>query len=215
MISPGNRSRTIQATNAISAVKLLEAPLPADEIVTANGMPCTTAARAVFDTARCVNFAPAVVLIEAALQRTLVTPAQLLTQAQERPGVRGSNVFAKALAFASLLSESVLESRYRLFFHHFGFRQPEQQVDIVDDASYLIARVSFLFRDARTIVEVDGLEKYTNLAYGSSSAPQRFTREKERDRRIEASGYRVIHASALDLEQPDELCRLLRLAGVA
>ena len=60
--------------------------------------------------------------------------------------------------------------------HDDGFPEPELQVDI---GGY---RVDMLFRRQRLILEIDGLAKYTD-------AESR--REKRRERRLRARGYRV------------------------
>jgi hypothetical protein len=45
-------------------------------------------------------------------------------------------------------------------FAGLGVGQPEQQVDIHEEHGRFVARVDFLFRKQRVVVEFDGLTKY-------------------------------------------------------
>jgi very-short-patch-repair endonuclease len=88
--------------------------------------------------------------------------AELESAAVRAAGWRGGTLALRAAAFADARSQSPGESRARaLFAEHDALKNFEMQVRI-GDASGFIARVDFLFREHRTVVEIDGKVKYTD-----------------------------------------------------
>lgn len=209
----GSRHRIVNRRGPNAAVRLFEAPLSADDVIVGDHPACTAPARTIFDTGRHLDFDSAVIQIEAAFSQNLVRRSELEAQIDAGRRVHGARLFKRALDFASELSDSPLESDFRLFLRRHGFTGFVQQVEIYDNDGWLIARVDFLFPELKLVLEVDGLDKYTNPAYGVSSPPDRFRREKERDRVLNDLGYMVIHASARDLKQPGQLLQALCNAG--
>jgi very-short-patch-repair endonuclease len=139
------------------------------------GIPVTTVPRTLVDLAR-HDRRDAIMAADAALREGLLSRAAIdaaLVDAVGWCGVRQARV---VLALASPLAESPLESLTRLALHDDGLPTPELQVWI---GGY---RVDMLLRAQRLIVEVDGLEKYTN---------EEVRREKRRAMRLRALGYRI------------------------
>ena len=93
-------------------------------------------------------------------------------------------------AFSDARSESVLESLSRAVFHQAGLPPPDLQVWVGDDGE-VIGRVDFLWRRYRTIGEADGALKYQN--------PARARAQLERDARLRAAGYEVVHFTWPDI----------------
>ena len=89
-------------------------------------------------------------------------------------------------AFSDGRAESVLESLSRAAFHQSGLPPPDLQVWVGDDDE-IIGRVDFLWRRYRTIGEADGAMKYENPARARARA------QLERDARLRAAGYEVVH----------------------
>ena len=87
-------------------------------------------------------------------------------------------------AFSDARPESVLESLSRAAFHQAGLPPPDLQVRVGDDDE-VIGRVDFLWRRYRTIGEADGAFKY--------QTPARARAQLERDARLRAAGYEVVH----------------------
>jgi very-short-patch-repair endonuclease len=105
--------------------------------------------------------------------------------------------------FADGLAESVLESIARVAFRECGLPMPELQVEIGDDE--FIGRVDFLWKKYRTVVEVDGLGKYSD--------PQRAIAQLRRDRRLREAGYEVLHFEWRDItEHPERVAAAIRAA---
>ncbi|RII43722.1 hypothetical protein DWB68_00340 [Galactobacter valiniphilus] len=115
---------------------------------------------------------------------------------------------------ASPLSDSVAESRSRFLMLDAGLPGPVLQ-QAHRDAQGLIALTDFWWAWLRLVGEVDGIQKYLDAAMGSGSTPaQRIAREKARDNRLFAQGYRVLHWGWADLEVPGRLVSRLIGAGL-
>jgi very-short-patch-repair endonuclease len=110
------------------------------------------------------------------------------------------------LAFADHRSESVGESRLRVLMDTHGLPAPELQVEFGTGVGEVLARVDFLFRQHRVVVEFDGLVKYRE------DAVDVVLREKRREDQVRAAGYLVVRVDWDDLEHPELLVRRIRQA---
>jgi hypothetical protein len=90
----------------------------------------------------------------------------------------------RAVEFSDGRSESVLESVSRVVMHEHGLEAPELQVWVGDDGAR-IGRADFLWPEHRTIGEADGRAKYSD--------PDQPMRQLERDARLRAAGFEVVH----------------------
>jgi predicted transcriptional regulator of viral defense system len=179
--------------------------LPKAAMTMIEGLITTTAARAVIESACTTQYEAAVVLCDAALQQKLVTKAELREVLDWMSGWPGSGTALAAVAFADQRAESVGESRLRVLMDTHGLPTPELQVVIhLDDG--IVARVDFLFRQQRVIVEFDGLVKYRDQAVDV------VMREKRRENQLRAAGYLVIRVDWDDLDHPERLVRRIRQA---
>ncbi len=101
---------------------------------------------------------------------------------------------ATVVLHADSRSESAGESRTRWLMHGLGLPVPELQAEIGSPDGWS-ARVDFLFRDQRVVVEFDGM-----LKYGS---PEDLRREKAREDRLRELGYEVVRVTWADLARPE------------
>jgi hypothetical protein len=159
------------------------AQLPDEHVTVEHGMRVTTVARTVTDIARTAEFRAGVVTADSALHQRLVTKPELESLLASCLRWRGSRRAAEVVAFADGLAESVLESIARVVFQDCGLPPPELQVWA--GGAEVVGRVDFLWRQFRTVVEVDGLLKYAN--------PARAVLQLERDKRLRDAGYEVVH----------------------
>jgi very-short-patch-repair endonuclease len=180
-------SRAGDTTGRRSRAHVRAGPLAADRVIDWFGAPVLTPARTVVDVARS-DRRDGLMAADAALAAGLTDPHQLqreLRAVRCWPGVRQAR---QVIAIASPLAESALESLVRLALHDDGFPTPELQVWIqTRGANY---RVDMLLRAHRLIIEIDGLGKYT---------PEELRREKLREARLRALGYRVERVSWEDV----------------
>lgn len=185
-------------------VDLHRASLPASHVMILHRLPVTTSARTVVDLARTGSFRSGVVSADSALHRVLTTKAELLTVVGAMPRWPGVGRARKAVEFASGLAESPFESIARVAFDDWGLPAPELQVPIVGNGQ-LIGRVDFLWPAYATIAETDGVIKYED--------PARAVRQLERDAKLRAAGYEVVHITWRDLHGAAEMIKQRILAA--
>ena len=178
--SPGERGG--HANRA--GVRVHIAALPAGHVVSYRGVPLTSVPRTVIDLARTLPFAQGVAVADSALNARLTSKAELSAVIAGCARWRGLQRAREVTAFSDARSESVLESLSRAAFHQAGLPPPDLQVWVGDDDE-VIGRVDFLWRQHRTIGEADGALKY--------QTPARARTQLERDARLRAAGYEVVH----------------------
>src|SRR5262249_19846012 len=118
-----------------------------------------------------------------ALHRKLVNTAELEAVLAECSRWHWARRATEVVSFADGLSESVLESMARVVFRDCGLPPPELQVWV--GGAEVVGRVDFLWRQFRTVAEVDGRMKY--------AAPSRAGKQLGRDRHLRDAGYEVVH----------------------
>jgi hypothetical protein len=167
-----------------AGVRVHIAALPAEHVVSYRGVLLTSVPRTVIDLARTLPFAQGVAVVDSALYSGLTSKSELATVISDCgrwPGLRRAR---EVTAFSDARSESVLESLSRAAFSQAGLPPPDLQVWVGDDGE-VIGRVDFLWRRYRTIGEADGALKY--------QTPARARTQLERDARLRAAGYEVVH----------------------
>lgn len=165
-------------------VRVHIAALPTDHVVSYRGVLLTSVPRTVIDLARTMPFAEGVAVADSALSAGLTSKSELSDVIAGCPRWPGLQQAREVAAFSDHRSESVLESLGRAVFHRFGLPPPDLQVWVGDDDE-VIGRVDFLWRRYRTIGEADGAIKY--------QTPGRAVAQLERDARLRAAGYEVVH----------------------
>ncbi len=160
------------------------AALPTDHVVSYRGVLLTSVPRTVIDLARVLPFGEGVAVADSALHARLTSKAELSAVIAGCARWRGLQRAREVTAFSDARSESVLESLSRAAFCQSGLPPPDLQVWVGDDDE-VIGRVNFLWRRYRTIGEADGAFKY--------QTPARARTQLERDARLRAAGYEVVH----------------------
>lgn len=157
---------------------------------------------AIAQVARTTGARSALVAADGARRRELVTMAQLRDRTQSHP----SPALTTILPLVDGRSESPGESWAKLVFAGMGLH-PEVQVPITDRSGTVIARVDFLFRSSRIIVEFDGAVKYAG-----ADGRDALVREKRREDALRALGYRVVRLTWADLADPHRVLALFAAA---
>jgi hypothetical protein len=103
------------------------------------------------------------------------------------PGIRQAR---EAWEHRDSRAESPLESRCRVWFRDGGLPRPDLQVVVGEDRTSRTARVDFLFREQRTVVEADGRVKYTERGV--------LWAEKQREDWLRDLGFEVVRATWAD-----------------
>jgi len=171
------------------------AQLPERHVTAVDGIGATAPARTLIDVARELTFAEGVVVADDMRGRDLVQqPAldEVLTFCRLWPGIETAR---RVVAFADPRAESPLESYGRAVLHEHGAPRFEPQVWLYDERG-VIGRVDGYVEEFFTVVEFDGLVKYTE-----SDA---LHAEKLRQERLEEAGFGVARVTKAQLEREPE-----------
>ena len=201
---PRNRSRV-----RVSGWTVVRADLRAEEIVTLDGLPMTSAARTVRDLARVLPIPRAVAAADSALRLHLVQFNAVVVPLTDASG-RGAARLRQVGALVDPLSGSVLESLLRVLLVTAGLPSPRTQYAIHNEFGRVIARVDFCWPSQHLIVEADG------FAFHSDRAAYR--RDRMRMNELERHGWRVLRVTWEDvLSRPTYVVALVRdcLRGLA
>jgi hypothetical protein len=176
------------------------ARIEADEVVLVRGVRVTSVARTAVDCARALPFDAALVVIDAALHRHLVTRDELagaLARARGRPGVPGA---ARVLAFADPRPESVGETRSRVALRDAGLAVPVLQWPVVTAGGVVLGEVDFGWPASGVVGEFDGRVEYGRSAAPGQDPAEVLWAEKRREDAIRAEGLAVVRWTWADLD---------------
>lgn len=196
-------TQRVQADMPVSTQGAATSEGPASTVILSRAVRVVQPALAVLQVAATFGVEAGLVSADGALHQGLVTPEQLTeTLAAGRRG-NGAPQARTVTQHANGLSESAGETRCRWLFHVLGLPTPELQAVIRDRSGQFIGRVDFLFEGERTIVEFDGLVKYTSR--------QSLVDEKAREDALRALGFSVVRLTWEDLAHPQRvLAKVLR-----
>lgn len=167
-----------------------------------------TPAAAVVQTARTTGLLSGVVAADHGLHEEIFTTEQLAEAAETVAGWPDSAPVTAMLELADRSSESPGESRCRVSLTVAGF-DLVPQVTIRDEHGTIVARVDFLVKGTKVVLEFDGKVKY------ASGDPTVLWGEKRREDRLRELGYTVIRVTWADLENPGQLIARIRTALAA
>lgn len=171
-------------------------PIPKHHQGTIRGMRVTTLERTLVDVARAYSLEISVAMIDDALHRRLTTPEKILTVLGQTVEKRNTKKVRRALELADGRRESPAESIAAVRFYEHGIHGMSQQVSFVIDEAGTQIRVDFCHRQARLIVEIDGLGK---LYLGSGVPREELKRERRREQWLRDRGWQVIRISWKEL----------------
>lgn len=137
-------------------MRLRQLLLRADEVVSRDGWLVTTPLRTAFDCARWLPLVDAVVVADALAHAGLIETADLITFAQQHPGLRWVRRVGDVVRLADGRSESPMETRLRLLLLGAGLDGLEPQFVVRNSAGSFVARVDLAFVGAKVAVEYDG-----------------------------------------------------------
>lgn len=179
------------------------ANLPSEDIVHLRGWRVTSLARTVVDSARWLNYADGVAVVDASLHQGL-DPAALNEELVKARRRRNNARARRAVAFGDGRAESAGESRSRVAMAQLGLPMPTLQHEFFRDNGELVARVDFDWEEFGTCGEFDGLVKYGRLLKPGQSAEGVVLYEKQREESLRERGrwvIRWIHTDLKDLRR--------------
>ncbi|WP_058622968.1 hypothetical protein [Microbacterium testaceum] len=202
--------------------------LPDEDIVSVDGITCTSLDRTVFDVARTAPREMALVCADAALRREAVAARRFDPVAQEgwrermrerahrAAGARGIRRAREVIEFADGRAELPGESVSRLQLHRIGFCDIDLQVAVAGPhgSTYF---VDVGLRDVRTFWEFDGEVKYRDPEMrGGRSIETVLIEEKRREDWIRGTTqWRLCRGGFADIRTPETLAARLASFGVS
>jgi very-short-patch-repair endonuclease len=151
------------------------------EIRIRHGLKVTTPARTILDLAETLGTTDLRRTIRQAEFDHLVTHDDLIHLLNAHPGRRGAKRLKEALDGGAAPTRSEFEDAFLRLVDAAGLPRPEINVRIRD------ARVDFLWRAQRVIVETDGWDGHSGRIA--------FEDDRERDQRLLAAGWVVMHVT--------------------
>jgi len=133
-----------------------------DETELRAGMAMTTPARTAFDLGRRSPLAEGVQRIDALLNATGLTVADIEAVAQRHPGVRGLRRLRQTLELVDGGAESPYESLTRLTLVQAGFPRPQTQIRVYDEFGRVVARLDMGWLEYLVGVDFDGAHHWTD-----------------------------------------------------
>lgn len=155
-----------------------------DEVHEIDGVLVASPDRCVWELACTSSVESALVTVDAALHRNLVSDESLRESAGRFGTWRGSRAARLAMTMADGRSESPGESRTRYLFWRLGVPKPDLQFEVFDANGVVVARTDFAWELYRHLAEFDGRVKYDGTfepeGFGSVFS------EKRREDRVRA-----------------------------
>ena len=184
------------------------------EILSGNGFQVTDVARTLIDVACSAPFATTTIAADNALNRRLLTPADLAAALARTQHRRGAAAGRRALLFADGRSESVGETRTRLVMHQFGLPAPTLQVRLYAQDGTFLGRVDMGYPELGVMIEFDGLVKYRKPLQPGQTATDVVIAEKAREDLIRGLGYAVVRFVWAELSNPSAMAAKINAAIV-
>lgn len=202
---PGVLARARRPTDpAVVVHQLSIAPGQVDEVA---GIPTTSAVRTVADVILGADRFTAVSVLDSALNRRLITDADLAAIPALIRGRRGAVAARAYLREADGRSQSPLETRVRLRCVDGRVPPDVLQHEVRDDDGRLLAVGDLGWVRARVIGEADGA--------GPHSTPDALFEDRRRQNRITNAGWAVLRFTWADTIRPDYIPYVVRSALAA
>jgi hypothetical protein len=187
---------------ALSGVSVRRSELRPEDVVELRGLPATSALRTAIDLGRWLPLTDAVVAVDMALQKGLITLTELDARVAGQPRCRGIGQLRRVVQLAEPAAESPMETRLRLILVLSGLPRPRAQVSLYDAGGRFLGRPDLLYPVERLAVEYDG-----------AAHRERLLEDNRRQNRLTNAGYRLLRFTAADvLGTPDRIVSLAREA---
>jgi hypothetical protein len=164
--------------------------LAADEICLRQSIDCTTPARTAYDIGRRVPGDTAIIRIDALLNATRCSVAEIERIADRYPGARGLRRLRTALDLADGGAESPKETELRLLLVRDGLPRPVTQILVVKQG-HKPRRIDMGWPQWKIGVEYDGEQHFTN--------PDDYANDIVRLEFLAAQGWIIVRVSARQL----------------
>lgn len=176
--------------------------LVTDDIIEIDGISTTSLARTLVDLARNESFEAGVIAADNAFHAQPNVANQVAGVLARSRRLRGHAMARRALLFADGRSESVGETRLRVFFHDVGLAAPELQCTIIGGDGEFLGRVDLANLEFGTLMEFDGMAKYGKLLNPHRTELEVLRLEKRREEALREAGWQVLRMVWGDFSDP-------------
>jgi very-short-patch-repair endonuclease len=183
----------------VAGILVRQAALPVGDVDVIGPRRCTDPRRTALDIARVEPLLEAVVALDVLLARAIVGRSELKEACAQLVG-RGARRAQQAVALADPRSESPPESRLRVLLALAGFAAVPQYT-VRDAAGNVIARLDLALPECRVAIEYDG---------AWHAEDRQFIKDRRRLNRLVAAGWTVLHVTAADMRDIDDLLARVR-----
>ena len=189
-------------------IRIHSGAIAEDEVVSIGGMDCTSVARTCYDMGRGLPTDTGIIRVDALLNATEVSVAQILSIQQRYPGARGIRRLRTVLDLADAGAESPQETRLRLLLVRAGLPRPVTQIPVTDGREH--RRIDMGWPRWLVGVEYDGEQHFSD--------PHAYAADIERLDFLAACGWTIVRVSAVQLRYRQaavlaRTTRALELAG--
>ena len=184
--------RTRHGDNSVGVVRH-KTSIPADQLVSQDGLCLTTRERTVVDCAKLLPFELATVITDSAL-RAGVEPESIWAIMEFQAGFRNISKARQVMSAASGSSESPGETRLRLKVIEWGFPPPTLQYEV--ETTLGRYRADMAWPEIKLLLEFDGDTKYHGLAPTDSV----LLKERKRETSLMEYGWNFIRVRWPDLD---------------
>jgi uncharacterized protein DUF559 len=185
-----------------AGVRIQRATLMSGDVVRLRGFPVTSALRTAIDLGRRRPLVEAVIALDMALHKRLVSLIELESFLEANRGVNGIAKLRRAVDRSEPQAQSPMETRLRLLLVLAGLPRPVAQVPLHDRSGNFIGRPDLYYPAHRLGLEYDGGTHRDSLVD-----------DNRRQNRLLNAGYRLLRFTAADIFQtPDLVVAQVRLA---
>ena len=178
-------------------IQLHAARLPVDEITAVRGIPVTTVPRSILDLAAIRPRHEVEAALREAEVRRLYDPLSLGDLVERHPGHRGSGAVRAVLALLAAGGEISKERMVALFLSVLdGARVSRPRLNVWIEVAGRAYECDGVWFGGRVMVELDG--------YAVHGTRRNFERDRERDRILQAAGWRVVRVTWRQLNDDPE-----------
>lgn len=205
--APAELARTRQG--APPGIVIHNGAIAEDELCRRASMDCTTPARTAYDIGRRIPRDTGIIRVDALLNATRCTVANVETIAARYPGARGIQQLRTTLELADGGAESPQETRLRLLLVRSIEPRPVTQIPVADDFGRVRRRIDMGYPQWMVGVEYDGEQHFTN--------PEAYRNDIIRLEFLAERGWTIVRVSAVQLryERPEIIARVKKAIDAA
>ena len=178
---------------------VVRAHVEANEIDSKTDFPMTTITRTLTDLGRRAAITDAVVALDEALHRKMISRPNLDLAMGALTRAKGVARLRRALELSNSAAESPMETRLRLLIVLSGLPSPAVQVEVSVNGQF-IARPDLIYVEERLVIEFDG-----------GTHRDRMVDDNRRQNRLVTAGYTVLRFASADIHRrPDAVVAEIR-----